>query len=238
MKPEERLICALDFENAAQAKEMVEYLEGIVNFFKIGIVLFAASGPEIVKWLLDRGKKVFLDLKFHDIPETVEKAVAQVSALGVSFLTIHGNAQIIKNAVRGRGSTTLKLLAVTVLTSLDAADLKDLGFPCSVDQLVLYRAKKAVEYGCDGVVAAGREAGLLRRELGSRPLIVTPGIRPSGRPEKTETDLHKRAVTPKEAISAGADYLVVGRPIIKAPDPRRAAAEIIAQINGAQFPKD
>jgi orotidine-5'-phosphate decarboxylase len=234
MKPEERLICALDFAHPEKAKEMVESLEEVVNFFKIGIVLYAVSGPEIVKWLLDKGKKVFLDLKFYDIPETVEKAVAQVAGLGVSFLTIHGNARIIKNAVRGRGNSNLQLLAVTVLTSLDTADLLDLGFPCSVDELVLSRARKATEYGCDGVVAAGWEASLLRKTLGNQLLIVTPGIRPATPARKNGHDLHKRAVTPKEAIAAGANYLVVGRPIIKAQDPRQAAIDIIKEIKSAE----
>lgn len=230
MKPEERLICALDFADVEKAKEMVETLAGVVSFFKVGLVLYATGGPEFVRWLLDKGKKVFLDLKFFDIPETVEKAVAQAARLGVSFLTVHGNAQIIKNAVRGRGDSGLQLLAVTVLTSLDAADLQDLGFPCPVEELVLYRARKAVEYGCAGVVASAREAGLLRKELGSRLLIVTPGIRPAAQFGKGKLDLQKRTLTPKEAIAAGADYLVVGRPIIQAPDPRRAAEEILNEI--------
>lgn len=230
MKPEERLICALDFADTEKARKMVEVLAGVITFFKVGLVLYAASGPAFVRWLLDKGKKVFLDLKFYDIPETVEKAVAQAALLGVSFLTVHGNAQIIKNAVRGRGDSGLQLLAVTVLTSLDAADLHDLGYPCSVDELVLYRARKAVEYGCDGVVASAREASLLRKEVGGRLLIVTPGIRPAARPGRGETDLQKRTLTPREAIAAGADYLVVGRPIIQAPDPRRAAEEILSEI--------
>ncbi|MEW6423502.1 MAG: orotidine-5'-phosphate decarboxylase [Bacillota bacterium] len=231
LKPEDKLILALDFPDPQEAKKMVEILDGLVNFFKIGLVLYTAGGPGLVQWLLSKNKKVFLDLKFFDIPETVEKAVEQAAKMGVSFLTIHGNAQIIKNAVRGRGNSALKLLAVTVLTSLDAADLNDLGFPCSVEELVLYRAKKAIEYGCDGVVASGQEAGVLRSKLGARLLIVTPGIRPAERTNKNEPDLQKRTVTPKEAIAAGADYLVVGRPIIKAPDPRRAAAEIIREIS-------
>lgn len=226
MKPEEKLICALDVDNINRAKELVENLDGVVNFFKVGVVLQLIGGREIIEWILQKGKKVFLDMKYFDIPETVEKVVAQAARLGVSFLTIHGNSQIIKNAVQGRGNADLKLLAVTVLTSLDAFDISDLGFNCSVEELVLYRARKAIQYGCDGVIASGFEASLLRAELGQKLLIVTPGIRPFG----DALNHHKRAVTPKEAISAGADYLVVGRPLIETQNPRRAAQKIIEEI--------
>ena len=229
MNAKERLICALDFDDVEKAKAMVETLAGAVGFFKVGLVPYTAGGPALVRWLLEKNKRVFLDLKFFDIPETVEKAVAEAARLGVSLLTVHGNAQIIKSAVRGRGDSSLRLLAVTVLTSLDAADLRELGFPCPVEELVLYRARKAVESGCDGVVASAREAALLRRELGGRLLLVTPGIRPAAQSGKKE-DLQKRTLTPGEAIAAGADYLVVGRPIIQAPDPRRAAEEILNEI--------
>lgn len=226
MKPQERLICALDVDSIKKAKELVEILDGVVDFFKVGVVLQLIGGREIIEWLLQKGKKVFLDMKYFDIPETVEKVVTQTAKLGVSFLTIHGNGQIIKQAVQGRGDTDLKLLAVTVLTSLDASDIKELGFSCSVEELVLYRARKAVQYGCDGVIASGFEANFLRTELGQKLLIVTPGIRPFG----NALNHHKRAVTPKEAIAAGADYLVVGRPLIEAQNPQQAAQKIIEEI--------
>lgn len=222
----ERLICALDVDDPGRAKELVGALDGVVDFFKVGMVLQLVGGTEMVQWLLKSGKRVFLDMKYFDVPETVEKVVAQVAKLGVSFLTVHGNGRVIEGAVKGRGDSSLKLLAVTVLTSLDAADIKDMGFDCSVEELVLARAKKSVQSGCDGVIASGFEAGLLRKELGTKLLIVTPGIRPAG----SGQDSHKRAVTPKEAVAAGADYIVVGRPIIQAPDPRQAALKIVEEM--------
>lgn len=232
MNPEERLIVALDVPSTEEAKKLVQTLNGLVSFFKVGLILYSLGGPDFVEWLRERGKNVFLDLKLFDIPETVEKTVANVAKTGVSFLTVHGNAKIIEHAVRGRGNSSLKLLAVTVLTSLDAEDIRDLGFPCSVDELVLHRAKKAFACGCDGVVASGRETRLIRSELGNGLLVVTPGIRPEASGKK-EGDLQKRIVTPREAIAAGADYLVVGRPVVKAPQPRLAAAQILEEMAGA-----
>jgi orotidine-5'-phosphate decarboxylase len=226
MEPKERLICALDVARVDKAMELVTKLDGVVAFFQVGVVLQLSSGSEIIPWLLKQGKKVFLDMKYFDIPETVEKVVALAARLGVSFLTIHGNAQIIRQAVKGRGNTDLKVLAVTVLTSLDAADILDLGFPCSLEELVLYRAKKAALYGCDGIVASGFEIELIRETVGKKLLVVTPGIRPAGE----SLDKHKRAVTPKEAILKGADYLVVGRPITASPEPYTAAQKIIEEI--------
>jgi orotidine-5'-phosphate decarboxylase len=229
----ERLICALDVDDPGRAKELVGALDGVIDFFKVGMVLQLVGGTEMVQWLLKNGKQVFLDMKYFDVPETVEKVVAQVAKLGVSFLTIHGNGQIIEGAVKGRRNSNLKLLAVTVLTSLDAADILEMGFDCPVEDLVLARAKKSVQSGCDGVIASGFEAGLLRKELGTKLLIVTPGIRHAG----SKPDSHKRAVTPKEAIEAGADYIVVGRPVIQAPDPREAALKIAEEIiNPTSFP--
>lgn len=234
METKERLIVALDMPDLGEAKKLVKTLDGLVGFFKVGLILYTLGGPTFVEWLQEQGKKVFLDLKLFDIPETVEKTVENVAKTGVSLLTVHGNAKIIEYAVRGRGNHPLKLLAVTVLTSLDAADLQDLGFPCSLEELVLHRAKKALAYGCDGVVASGRETRLIRRELGKNLLIVTPGVRQvSG--SSGASDLQKRVVTPREAIAAGSDYLVVGRPVIKAPDPRTAAARILEEMAGANF---
>ena len=154
IEPADRLILALDVRTVDEAKGLVDQLDGVVSFFKIGIVLHTASGLELVRWLVDSGKKVFLDLKFFDIRQTVREAVARVADLGVTFLTIHGNAEIIQGAVEGRADSDLKLLAVTVLTNLDAADIRDLGFPVSLDELVLHRARLAVESGCDGIVAS------------------------------------------------------------------------------------
>ncbi len=223
---EERLICALDCEDGVAAREMVERLEGIVSFFKVGIILQAATGREVVDYLLERGKKVFLDLKYYDIPETVERAVARAAGMGVSLLTVHGNAGIIRGAVRGRGDSGLRLLAVTVLTSLDQADIEDMGYRCRLEELVLHRVRKAREYGCDGVVCSPREIEAVRGEAGEGFLVVTPGIRAGlGAGEE-----HKRFAGADEAMRRGADYIVVGRPITQAPDPARAALEIIEQM--------
>ncbi|MBC7229797.1 MAG: orotidine-5'-phosphate decarboxylase [Actinobacteria bacterium] len=222
----ERLICALDCEDGAEAKAMVERLDGIVSFFKVGIILQAAAGREVVDHLLERGKRVFLDLKYYDIPETVERAVARAAALGVSFLTVHGNAAIIRGAVRGRGDAGLKLLAVTVLTSLDQEDIEDMGYGCRLEELVAHRVRKAREYGCDGVICSPREIETVRREAGGGFLVVTPGIRT----ELGEGEEHRRFAGPGEAMRRGADYIVVGRPITRAPDPARAALEIIEDM--------
>jgi orotidine-5'-phosphate decarboxylase len=222
----ERLIVALDCDSLSLATAFVDALEGLVSFFKVGIELQLAEGMSPVKYLRSRGKKVFLDLKYFDVPETVERAVRRAASLDVSFLTIHGNAPTMQAAVRGRGDAELRLLAVTVLTSLDAHDIKEFGYECAVEELVLHRAKKAVEAGCDGVIASGQEAGRIRSMLGSKLLIVTPGIRPGGFPQQDQ----KRVVTPGDAILQGADYLVVGRYITSSPSPRGAAERIVAEM--------
>jgi len=225
----ERLIVALDVPTVEEAKGLVRQLDGLVSFFKIGLELQLAAGGDFVRWLIQQGKKVFLDYKYFDVEETIKRAVAQVAAIGVSFLTVHGSGGIIRAAVEGRGQGPLKILAVTVLTSLDALDIRDLGFACSVEELVLYRARKALEAGCDGVIASGHEARAIRELAKDRLLIVTPGIRPAG----TGRNEHKRSVTPAQAIEAGADYLVVGRPIRDAEDPRGAAEGILAEMQSA-----
>jgi orotidine-5'-phosphate decarboxylase len=225
----DRLIVALDFSSLDRAAALVERLAGLVSFFKVGMELQLAEGISPVEYLRSAGKKIFLDLKYFDVPETVNRTVHQATLLGVSFLTIHGNTRIIEAAVQGRGNAELKLLAVTVLTSLDADDITDLGFPCSVEELVLHRAKKALEAGCDGVIASGQEAGQIRALLGPKLLVVTPGIRPAG---STRHD-QKRAATPRKAILAGADYLVVGRYITSDADPRSAAERVIAEMHEA-----
>lgn len=225
----ERLICALDVPSAKEAQELVGQLDGLVSFFKIGIELYCVTGSDFVRSLVKNGKKVFLDLKYFDVGETVSRAVAQVTSLGASFLTVHGNGEIIRAALRGRGASDLKILAVTLLTSLDAEDIRDLGFPCSVQELVLLRARKAHEAGCDGIIASGREVKGVREIVGDRLLIVSPGIRTAG----TRRDDQKRVATPSEAIEAGADYLVIGRPIKNAQNPREAAEEILREMQEA-----
>jgi orotidine-5'-phosphate decarboxylase len=225
----ERLIVALDFDSADRAIRLVERLEGLVSLFKVGIELQLAEGMKPVNYLISLGKKVFLDLKYFDVPETVERAVQRAASLGVTFLTIHGSGRNIEAAVRGRGNSDLKLLSVTVLTSLDAYDIQDLGFDCSVEELVLFRARRALDAGCDGVIASGLEAAKIREVVGSKLLIVTPGIRPTGAPKQDQ----KRAVSPREAIMAGADYLVVGRPITAQSDPRAAAERIVDEMQEA-----
>lgn len=227
--PRERLIFALDVTSREEAERFVNMLDGLVSFFKIGIVLNLVVGIDFIKWLKERDKRVFLDLKYFDIGKTVEGATKQAARLGVDFLTVHGNREIIEAACAGRGEGKLKILAVTLLTSLDTNDLKDLGFNVPLEDLVLYRAEKAVEAGCDGIIASGREAGLIRERTGERLLIVTPGIRPKGVPQ----DDHRRSTTPGEAIRGGADYLVIGRPIRNAPDPRAAVEEILKEMETA-----
>jgi orotidine-5'-phosphate decarboxylase len=228
LKPDaaRRLICALDSADAGGAKAVIDELDGLVSFFKIGITLHLASGLEVVRLLLSSGKSVFLDLKYYDVPETVEQAVREAARLGVDFLTIHGNSAIIRAAVKGRGSSDLKLLVVTVLTSLDQDDLAEMGYDVPLERLVLARARAAAEAGADGVISSAREAGLVKGEAGSQLLVVSPGIRA----KSADADDQKRTMTADEAVAAGADFLVVGRPITQAPDRREAAKRIIEEI--------
>ena len=214
----DRIIVALDVESPEQAKELVRRCESHVGFYKVGLQLFMASWFEVVDWIIDRGHKVMLDLKFFDIPETVKLAVEQVNNRGVTFATIHGNDPIIRAAVAARGD--MKLLAVTVLTSFGEEDLRAMGMTQSIEDLVYFRAKRALDLGCDGVVSSGLEAGRLRQDLGEKLLIVTPGIRPGANVTDSEDD-QKRIVTAGRAIAAGANYVVVGRPITRADDPIR-----------------
>ncbi len=224
----DRLIVALDVADAAAARALVMQLGDAVSFYKIGLELFMAGGYfELLDWLTAQGKKVFVDLKFFDVPETVRSAVRALAGSGATFATVHGNQAIMEAAVRDKGS--LKILAVTVLTSLDRGDLDDLGFACDVDKLVLSRARRALETGVDGIVSSGLEAPMIRRELGQRLLVVTPGIRPV---ENKPADDQKRTVDVAQAFSNGADYIVVGRPIRQASDPRAAAEAIQATIAG------
>lgn len=220
------IIVALDVESAAEARELVSRLGGRVNFYKVGMELYAATGMEVVRELLAQGKDVFLDLKFYDIPETVKRAVAQVAKTGVRFLTIHGSASIMRAAVEGRGSSNLKLLAVTVLTSFGPEDLEDLGATCEIAELVERRARKAVECGIDGLVASPLEAAAIRRIVEPETILVTPGVRSPGSAKGDQ----RRVATPAEAIRDGANYLVIGRQITRAADPAAEAERVLAEI--------
>lgn len=226
--PRDRLIMALDVPAAAEARAVVEQLGDAVSFYKIGLELFMAGGYfELLDWLVKREKKVFVDLKFFDVPETVRSAVRALAGSGATFATVHGNQAIMEAAARDKGD--LKILAVTVLTSLDRGDLDDLGFACDVEKLVLSHARRALETGVDGIVSSGLEAPMIRRELGQKLLVVTPGIRPV---ENRPADDQKRTVDVAQAFNNGADYIVVGRPIRQAADPRAAAEAVQATIAG------
>jgi orotidine-5'-phosphate decarboxylase len=225
----DRMILALDVPSSAEADRLLDRVHDQIGFVKIGLELYTAAGPDMVKRVIDRGKRVFLDLKFLDIEETVRRATARVAAMGVELLTVHANRKALAAAVQGRGDSSLKLLAVTVLTNFDTHDLRDMGIQYSVQELVSARALLASEVGCDGVVASGEEAGVLRPKVGPRFLIVTPGVRPAGK----GVDDHARVTTPTQAIAAGADYLVIGRPIRDAVDPAAAAAAILAEMQVA-----
>jgi orotidine-5'-phosphate decarboxylase len=228
--PADRLIVALDVPEAAAAKTFVTQLGDAVSFYKIGLELFMAGGYfELLDWLVKNDKKVFVDLKFFDVPETVRSAVRALAGSGATFATVHGNQSIMEAAVKDKGD--LKILAVTVLTSLDRGDLDDLGFACDVDKLVLSRARRALETGVDGIVSSGLEAPMIRSELGQKLLVVTPGIRPV---ENKPVDDQKRTVDVAQAFRNGADYIVVGRPIRQAPDPK-AAAEAVQKTIAETF---
>jgi orotidine-5'-phosphate decarboxylase len=202
----DRLIFAMDVPTHAEARELVQRLGDSVRVYKLGLQIFLAGAYyELIDWLTGRGKQVFADLKFFDVPETVKLAVAQLKNRGVSFATVHGNEAMLRAAASGKGG--IKILAVTALTSLDNNDLKDLGFQCDVKSLVLSRARRALEAGCDGVISSGLEARELRQIHGDKLLIVSPGIRPV---ENRTVDDQKRIVTVKEAFLSGADYIVVG----------------------------
>ena len=223
---EERLIFALDVPDAAAARALAETLGDSVGFYKLGLELLMAGGYfELLDWLAARDKRIFVDLKFFDVPATVGRAVARLNNRGVTFCTTHGNQGIMEAAAKAKQD--VKVLAVTALTSLDRGDLDDMGFDCDVPELVLSRARRALSAGCDGVVSSGLEAKMLRDELGSRLMVVTPGIRPV---ENRPADDQKRVVSVEQAFGLGADYIVVGRPIRDAADPKAAAEAIQASI--------
>jgi len=222
----ERLIVALDVPHAAQAKALVEQLGDSVSFYKLGLEL-TMSGDyfNLIDWLQKKEKKVFADLKFFDVPETVGRAVRQLTDRHIEFVSVHGDDAMLEAAVKVKKG--LKILAVTVLTSLNRQDLEDLGFQCDVESLVLSRAKRALRLGCDGVISSGLEAAKLRDRLGDQFLIVSPGIRPV---DNRHDDDQKRVVTVEQAFLDGADYIVVGRPIRNAVDPKVAADAIQSSI--------
>ncbi|WP_425909702.1 orotidine-5'-phosphate decarboxylase [Nitrobacter sp. TKz-YC02] len=228
----EKLIVALDYWNIEDARKLVRDLGDEVSFFKVGLGLQLVGGNEFAKELIAEGKRVFLDYKYYDIAETVQRAVAQAAELKITFLTVHGVASIMKAAVAGRGNSDMKVLGVTVLTSMDADDIKEMGFECSVEDLVVARAKRALEVGVDGVIASALEVAELRKQTSNKLMIVSPGIRPSGGARHDQ----KRVATPFEAMRAGADYLVLGRPIYAADNPKAAAQAIIQEMADALRP--
>jgi orotidine-5'-phosphate decarboxylase len=227
--PRDRLIVALDVPSVPAASALVERLGDAVSFYKIGYQLAFAGGVALAEALVGAGKQVFLDLKLHDIGNTVEKGVESVARLGATFVTVHAYPQTMKAALAGRGGTGLRILAVTVLTSYDDADLAAAGYALGVSSLVARRAAQAREIGVDGLVCSAEEAAALRSLVGTSMALVTPGIRPAGAAAGDQ----KRVMTPARAIAAGADYLVVGRPIVEAPDPRAAAETVVAEIAAA-----
>jgi orotidine-5'-phosphate decarboxylase len=225
----DRLIVPLDLPSVPAAEAMIARLGDSVTFYKIGYQLAYAGGLPLVRQLADAGKKVFLDLKLHDIGNTVARGVESVASLGATFLTVHAYPQTMKAAVEGRGGSALKLLAVTVLTSYDDGDLHAAGYRLGVSDLVEARAQQAQVLGIDGLVCSPEEAAALRKIVGHQMHLVTPGIRPAG----AATGDQKRIMTPAKAIAAGADYLVVGRPVLEATDPKAAANAIVAEIEQA-----
>ena len=229
MSADPRLIAALDLPDRAQAQSMVDALGDAVSFYKVGLQLLAGDGMGLAKALKARGARLFLDWKLHDIGATVEKAAAAIAATGTGdLLTVHAEPQVMAAAVRGVAGSGLKVLGVTVLTSLSAADLEAVGYAMGVEALVERRIRQAVEAGAHGVVASPHEAALARRIGGPDFLVVTPGVRPAG----AARDDQARAATPAQALRDGATHLVVGRPITAAPDPRAAALAIVAEMAG------
>jgi orotidine-5'-phosphate decarboxylase len=228
IKPRQRLIVALDVSSVEAAQALVARLGDAVAFYKIGYQLAFAGGLAYAQTLIDAGKEVFVDLKLHDIGNTVAQGVKSVARLGASFLTVHAFPQTMQAAVEAREGR-LRILAVTVLTSYDENDLKAAGYSVTVPELVARRAAQARDIGVDGLVCSAEEAAKVRAIVGAKLTLVTPGIRPAG----ADAGDQKRIVTPAAAIAAGADYLVVGRPVIAAPDPKAAAEAIVAEIAAA-----
>ena len=230
LDPRDRLIVALDVPSVREAEALVARLGETVSFYKIGYQLAFAGGIDFARVLTSAGKQIFLDLKLHDIGNTVAKGVESVVRLGATFLTVHAYPQTMHAAVDARAGSNLRLLAVTVLTSYDDADLAAAGYDFTVSELVAERAAQARDVGVDGLVCSGEEAAALRPIVGASMVLVTPGIRPAG----ADAGDQKRIMTPTAAIAAGADHLVVGRPVIAAPDPKAAAEAIVADIAQAR----
>jgi orotidine-5'-phosphate decarboxylase len=222
------IIVALDVESAEEARRLVELLGSRVNFYKVGMELYAATGMDFVRELLGEGKEVFLDLKFYDIPETVKRAVAQVARVGVRFLTVHAVGSVMRAAMEGKKGSGLQILGVTVLTSFGPEDLDDLNYDGTIADLVARRARKAVECGVEGIVASPLEAAALRRIVGPKTILVTPGVRSAG----VDAGDQKRIATPARAMADGANYVVIGRQITRAADPAEEAGRILMEIAG------
>jgi orotidine-5'-phosphate decarboxylase len=220
------IIVALDFDNVEQARTLVLRLGSAVDFYKVGLELYAVAGMPFVQELIGQGKQVFLDLKMYDIGETVKRAVAQVARTEVRFLTIHAINPVMRAAIEGKTRASLKLMAVTVLTSFDQQDVTDMGHPCSISELVALRARNAMEIGMDGIVCSALDVAAVRRITGPDAIIVTPGVR-SATASKGD---QKRVATPAEAIAAGANYIVIGREVTRASDPADQVARVIDQI--------
>ncbi|WP_428492837.1 orotidine-5'-phosphate decarboxylase [Rhodopila sp.] len=230
----DRLIVALDVQSIQQASELVDRLDGVASVFKVGFGLWTADGFDgLVGKIIRQDKKVFLDAKMYDIPNTIENAVRTAAQRGVSFVTVHHNESVVKAAALGRGDYNLKIFTVTVLTSLDNENLRDMGFDATTEQVISHRAERALDFGCDGVIASASDNLRAIKDMALRKgkvfIVATPGIRPIG----ASIDDHRRSGTPTDAICSGADYLIVGRPIYGAPDPARSAAKIIAEMERA-----
>jgi orotidine-5'-phosphate decarboxylase len=230
LDPRDRMIVALDVPDIDAAEAMIARLGEAVTFYKIGYQLGYAGGLPLARKLIDAGKKVFIDFKLHDIGNTVARGVESVARLGATFLTVHAYPQTMQAAVGARGNSGLQILAVTVLTSYDDADLATAGYRLGVTELVEARARQALALGVDGLVCSPEEAASLRAIVGDKLKLITPGIRPAG----SAAGDQKRIMTPGRAISAGADYLVVGRPVMEAADPKAAANAIVAEIAQAR----
>ena len=229
LDPRDRLIVALDVSSVAEAEALVARLGGSVAFYKVGYQLGFAGGLDFARALADAGKQVFVDMKLHDIGNTVAQGVKSVARMGATFLTVHAYPQTMHAAVDARADSKLRILAVTVLTSYNDADLAAAGYDFTVPELVAERAAQARDIGVDGLVCSAEEAANLRSIVGPSIVLVTPGIRPAG----ADAGDQKRIMTPAAAIKTGADYLVVGRPVVAAADPKAAADAIVAEIAGA-----
>ncbi len=223
------LIIALDVESSEQARQIVRRLKDAAGFYKVGMELYAAAGMDFVRELIAEGKQVFLDQKYFDIPETVKRATAQVARTGVRFLTVHAQASVVRAAAEGKGDSALQVLAVSVLTSFDESDIRLDGYTCTVSDLVELRAKNAVEADADGIVCSPREVARVRRAVGRKTVLVTPGVRSAGAAAGDQ----KRVATPAEAVRDGADYLVIGRQVTRAADPKAAVTKILEEIAAA-----